>query len=522
MTKKRFPRNYWTKEKCHSAALECSSRTQFIKQYSAAYKAAVKHGWMDEVCSHLKHKKKENGHWTLDRCISIAKEFETKVAFKNAASDAYHATYKHNWQEIVCSHMTSEKGKWTKTKCSEEAKKYTTRDSFIKHASGAYQAARKQGFLDEICSHMTSKPRYSPSHWNNKEICHKEALKYQTRTEFQRGSAGAYKRAHINGWLDDISSHMEVVGNKEFRCLYFIYSPLKNEGYVGLTANYKKRIAAHKRGDTKSTKSLVQQSDVTFRQVTPYLPALEASDKEAELERYYSSKGIIMLNHKSALGGLGGEKEPLTKKECAKFASLYFQRVDFEKGKSSAYHRARVKGWLDEICQHMAPSRLKYPKGHWDQKENCHQEALKYSSRTEFMRGSRSAYNASKKPYNNWLDDICSHMPPPKKNQRRASWTKETCMTEAQKYQTKSEFRKYCHTGFNAANDNGWLEACCAHMRKNNDASYDYWTKRNCHNEALKYQRRNNFRISSRGAYSAAWKNNWLDDICGHMKKRGE
>ncbi|MEZ8773781.1 GIY-YIG nuclease family protein, partial [Vibrio sp. 10N.247.310.17] len=487
-----------------------------------AYKAAIKNGWMEEICSHLEYKKKRNGYWTLERCMTVAQKYTTKVSFKEGAPEAYTATYKHNWQNIVCSHMTSENGKWTKKTCSEVAMMHTTRDSFIKYASGAYQAARRQGFLDEICSHMTSKPRFPPNHWNCIDTCRKEALKYQTRSEFQRGSPGAYKRAHRNGWLDDILSHTDIVGNKEFRCIYFIYSPLKNEGYVGLTANYNKRISAHKRGETKSTRDLVQEPDVSFEQITPYIPSLEASTKEAELEEYYSSKGISMLNYKSALGGLGGEKEPLTKEQCADFALSYSHRVDFMKGKASAYHRARVKGWLDDICKHMAPSRLQYPKGYWDQIENCRKEALKYSSRASFMRGSRSAYNASIKPYNDWLDEVCSHMPPPKETQTRTSWTKESCIREAQKYKTRSEFRKHCHTGFNAANDNGWLDHCCAHMQKANATSYGYWTKENCHDEAMKYERRNEFRIFSRGAYKAAWKNGWLDDICSHMKKRGE
>lgn len=45
-----------------------------------------------------------------------------------------------------------------------------------------------------------------------------------------------------------------------------------------------------------------------------------------------------------------------------------------------------------------------------------------------------------------------------------------------------------------------------------------YWTKEKCHKEALKYNTRGEFNEKSKGAYLFAYRNNWLDDICSHMK----
>lgn len=47
-----------------------------------------------------------------------------------------------------------------------------------------------------------------------------------------------------------------------------------------------------------------------------------------------------------------------------------------------------------------------------------------------------------------------------------------------------------------------------------------YWNKKeNCAAEARKYTTRWAFYEGSRGAYYAAKRNGWLDDICGHMER---
>ena len=54
------------------------------------------------------------------------------------------------------------------------------------------------------------------------------------------------------------------------------------------------------------------------------------------------------------------------------------------------------------------PKKKRKPIGYWT-KERCKEETLKYNTRSEFQKGSESAYQAARK--NGWLDDICKHMP---------------------------------------------------------------------------------------------------------------
>ena len=47
----------WTKENCAELAAKCKYRSDFKRQYPAAYQAAVKHGWLDDITKHMpKHK----------------------------------------------------------------------------------------------------------------------------------------------------------------------------------------------------------------------------------------------------------------------------------------------------------------------------------------------------------------------------------------------------------------------------------------------------------------------------------
>jgi hypothetical protein len=147
-------------------------------------------------------------------------------------------------------------------------------------------------------------------------------------------------------------------------------------------------------------------------------------------------------------------------------------------------------------------------------KDKCLEEAQKYKTRNNFKKGSPRAYDACRKKL--WLDDVCSHMKP-----KPTIWTKERCTEEALKYESRSSFKANSSGAYSKARANGWLNDICKHMLpttvvKSN--SRRYWTKERCTEEALKYSSRNKFCLGSKGAYSAACSNGWLDEACKHMK----
>jgi hypothetical protein len=95
---------------------------------------------------------------------------------------------------------------WTFEKIHMEALKYNTRARFKRGSNKAYCAAQKRGILDQVCAHM---PPSINEAYSDEEL-ELEAKKYERRVDFQRGSRSHYIVAHRkkNGFLDKICSHM--------------------------------------------------------------------------------------------------------------------------------------------------------------------------------------------------------------------------------------------------------------------------------------------------------------------------
>ena len=107
-----------------------------------------------------------------------------------------------------------------------DAAQYGSRNAFNKGSRQAYKAAWKMGILDEICRHMT---RPQPVRKWTLEALKIEALRYQTRTEFSKGSSGAYNAAWKNGWLDIVCSHIPKAERlTDYKNLVYEWHPTKN------------------------------------------------------------------------------------------------------------------------------------------------------------------------------------------------------------------------------------------------------------------------------------------------------
>jgi hypothetical protein len=199
--------------------------------------------------------------------------------------------------------------RWTYEKVKKEALKYKSRTDFQKGSRGAYKFALRETVLNEICVHMVPKYNY----WPYRELL-MEAKKYRTRAEFQKKST-AYQ--------------------------------------VGLRRKLLNRICSH----MKSSKRL-----------------------------------------------------PYTLKELKKEALKYKRKIDFQKGNVGAYEAALKRSDYEKICGHM-PKRIRSgennPSFKWTI-EMLKLEASKYQHRTEFARNSQDAYTAAQK--RGLLDIVCVNM----------------------------------------------------------------------------------------------------------------
>jgi len=256
----------WTREKCIEAALKYKYKSDFKKNCVGAYNISLKNKWIDEICSHM-----ISYGDRFNRCV-YAYEFEDNYAYigltynlskRNDSHLKYHESnvYKHmnesnlkpkliqitnyipvqeavfleglyidkyiknNWIILNAAKAGSTGSnviKWTKDICHNEALKYNNIRDFFNNSKYAYRKALKYKWLNEICSHMLIIKLFK-SNWT-KEICHNEALKYNSRFEFSKNCRAAYSFAIRHDWLDEICSHMiKMPGSRNYwnkeRCL---------------------------------------------------------------------------------------------------------------------------------------------------------------------------------------------------------------------------------------------------------------------------------------------------------------
>lgn len=249
-----------TKDECINDALNYKSRSEFNKNSPKLYRCSLKNDWIDEVCSHMKpigdlYKRCIYVYEFSDNCAYIGLTFNIDkrhkehlkrgtvcdhlknnnyilkqlteyigVEIAKLKESEYVKEYKKNGWNILNKAKTGSVGAillWTKEKCQIESLKYSYRFDFQKGSRSAYLSASLNGWLDEICSHMKNK-KYI---WTEKENCKKEALKYKTRVDFRRKSSSAYDSSLKNKWLDEICSHME----SKWKRNYWTYDECKKE-----------------------------------------------------------------------------------------------------------------------------------------------------------------------------------------------------------------------------------------------------------------------------------------------------
>lgn len=96
--------------------------------------------------------------------------------------------------------------KYNKEECHKEALKYNYRSEFQINNNAVYCSANRNKWLNEICNHMIEK-KHPDGYWT-KEKCQEEALKYNYKSDFQKNANVAYLTSQRRKWFVEICSHM--------------------------------------------------------------------------------------------------------------------------------------------------------------------------------------------------------------------------------------------------------------------------------------------------------------------------
>lgn len=355
MTPKPRSPSKWTFEICAANAAEYKHRGDFQKGSSGAYQAAKKAGWLDSICKHMEPKDfgllcayvilnerlnlayvgvtnnfkkrmyqhKRSGTDGSTRARKITSEPDTQFCQltkhttpPNQARALEELFYKHyanlGYQVLNNTKSLGATGgseiRWTLSKLRAEAAHFRTRNDFQKNSTNAYTAAYNRGLLDEICAHMVDQ-RKTKGFWQDKENCRAEALKYMTKTDFQKAAVQAYKVALEEGFLQEICGHMTA--------------KIKPKGYWSKTKI--KAIA-----DGYLTKKDFREGDGA---------AYDFASRNGWLDEL-----CIHMQQTRKPPGYWQDKN-----NCMAEAKLYNGRAQFKKEAYAAWKQAKKSGWLDEF-----------------------------------------------------------------------------------------------------------------------------------------------------------------------------
>lgn len=214
---------------------------------------------------------------------------------------------------------------------------------------------------------------------------------------------------------------------------------------------------------------------------------------------------------------------PYTKEEVIEAALKYKTRTSFLKGAPSHYAAAKRLGVMFEATSHMGVS--------LNNKQYTKQEILdsasKFTNQRDWLNSEPSIFRSAQ-GYNKlkssekdkaFFRECISHMQYIFKP--NGYWTYEKAKEVALKYNKLKEFRENPEDGsvYNIINNNGWRELL-EHMEFGMKPK-GYWTYEKCKEIALKYKSRSEFSKSKNDctAYSVICQNKWYE-LLNHIKRK--
>jgi hypothetical protein len=323
--------------------------------------------------------------------------------------------------------LNEKKTFWTKEMLQDEANKYDFRDDFKKN-SKAYSVAHQRGLLDELFKNHPNNG-YSDSHlkkgyWT-KERLQEEVAKYKTRGEFWEKNSPAANVALRNNLMDELFKNHPNEGHSENR--------VKNGTW---------------------TKKRLQEEANKYNNRKEF-------EKNSKGYKAALRKGLmdeLFKNHPN--DGYSEDRERKgywTKERLQEEANKYETRGEFQKKDINGYSLAIEKGLMDELFKNHPNegfSEDRERKGYWT-KERLQEEADKCKNRDEFS--NTKAYSIA---YNKGLIDelFKNHPNEGYSKSKPINWTLEKLQKEANKYETRNDFKNGYHNAHRAASRLGLMD----------------------------------------------------------------
>lgn len=310
--------------------------------------------------------------------------------------------------------------------------------------------------------------------WTDNEL-KLEALKYNTRSDFQKYSQYTYNLVRTQNLLDKYCSHMKGEINYFTDEDLLLYSP-KYSNKQKLIFIIINQI------DIDSYDIQFEIDGTIVKNVNKY-DILSGNIKNPKIVNIKLNNKIKYFYH-----------------TVYNEALKYNKRSDFRHQSYNEYDFARREGFLDEICSHMEIILNYYSE------EDIKNELNKYETFVEFIIKSPNHYSQARRKNLTYLFDNI---------RQRKIWSDDDLINEANKYSTVKQFYKNSPSVFCIAYRRGILEKITRNLKKFNKI---YWTEEILAEKILECESRIEFKRKYPGGYIFAKKNNILDKYCNHMK----
>lgn len=150
--------------------------------------------------------------YTIKECVEDLKKYKNFSNWKKKSYKICHFTEKNNITDecLKLAGIKKKKNSYTYKQCKEESLKYQTRSDWIRGSNSTYNKSVSMGWHNELTKHMKSTSQVI-SELNTKwtlDKCKKIASKYKTKSQWQKGHIHSYNAASKSGWLEICGNHM--------------------------------------------------------------------------------------------------------------------------------------------------------------------------------------------------------------------------------------------------------------------------------------------------------------------------
>ena len=242
----------WTYEMLKEEALKYNVRERMKEGSNGALQKIRNEGYL-ELLDHMEEQYKPDEYY-----INLAKQYEIKKDLRQDHPNEYMVILRRGIADIAFSHMPKKYSIWkhNKENVQREANKYTTRNAFREAHKVAYNAAQMNGWLDDVCSHMEDQFRWT------KELIQEIANKYSLRKDFYYSSEdkNAYMGAQRLGCIDEVCSHMRDSTWYDYYNVIYMWNTIEypNIWKIGISNDVKVN---------KRIKSVLSQTNFTLNEV---------------------------------------------------------------------------------------------------------------------------------------------------------------------------------------------------------------------------------------------------------------